>query len=314
MKKYIIVGSTGQFGVYLTKYLLTKKKYSIIITSRSIKKLKKFSLKSNKIKKIQLKNFSKINIKRFLSFNKPDKIFFFASQSSVKTSFSKINETFKSNYLICKNFVESIKELKIDCKFINASSSEMYGNHKGKIKPNSKVKPLSPYGKAKLMSFNLVKNYRIKYNLKLYNAVIFNTESIIRDKKFLIPKICEAAIKAYKNKKKTKFGNLNVSREWNWCEEQVKYIYLFSKKKPQDFILSNGKKYSAFQMLDFAFKYFNLDYKKFILYSKSYYRKKDIKSNGSNYKSCLKRNNITRKSMIYGKKIISEIIKHQLNN
>ena len=314
MKKYIIVGSTGQFGVCLTKYLLTKKKYSIIITSRSNKKLKKFSLKSNKITKIQLKNFSKININKFLSYNKPDKIFFFASQSSVKTSFNKKSETFKSNYEICKNFIESIKDLNLDCKFINASSSEMYGNHKGKIKPNSKLKPVSPYGKAKLMSFNLVKNYRNKYNLKLYNAIIFNTESIIRDKKFLIPKICLAAIEAYKNKKKTEFGNLNVTREWNWCEEQVKYIYLFSKKKPQDFILSNGKKYSAFQMLNFAFKYFNLDYKKFILSSKSYYRKKDIKSNSSDYKSCLIRNNILRKSKIYGEKIISKIIEHQLNN
>ena len=67
-------------------------------------------------------------------------------------------------------------------------------------------------------------------------------------------------------------------------------------------------------MLNFAFKYFNLDYKKFILSSKSYYRKKDIKSNSSDYKSCLIRNNILRKSKIYGEKIISKIIEHQLNN
>ena len=44
--------------------------------------------------------------------------------------------------------------------------------------------------------------------------------------------------------------------KWNWCEEQVRYLTYFIKKKPQDFILSNGKPYTAKKMLNFAFKYF----------------------------------------------------------
>ena len=47
------------------------------------------------------------------------------------------------------------------------------------------------------------------------------------------------------------------------------------KKNPQDFILSNGKSFSASQMLKFAFEYFKLDYKKFILLDKKFIRKAD---------------------------------------
>ncbi len=312
MSKCIIIGSTGQFGFYLTKYLISKKNNTIIITSRSNSKLRNFHLKSRKIKKLKFSNFSKHKIKDILLSNKPNKIFFFTGQSSVKKSFNNQKETFKSNYLICKNFIESIKELNIDCKFINATSSDMFGNNKNKIKPNSKLKPLSPYGLAKSMSFNLIKTYREKYKLKLYNAIIFNTESVLRDKEFFIPKICLAAIRAYKYRKKTKFGNLNISREWNWCEEQVKYMYLFSNKHPQDFILSNGKNYTGSQMANFAFRYFNLDYKKFTLLSKIHYRKKDIKNNKSDFNISLKKNNLTRRPKIYGKKIIEKIIEHYM--
>ena len=33
------------------------------------------------------------------------------------------------------------------------------------------MKPVSPYGKAKLLSFNITKNYRQQFNLKSYNAL-----------------------------------------------------------------------------------------------------------------------------------------------
>ena len=54
------------------------------------------------------------------------------------------------NYYILKN--------KINCRFLNASSCEIYGNNKGKIKLNSPKKPISPYGFAKLKSFEITFN------------------------------------------------------------------------------------------------------------------------------------------------------------
>ncbi len=307
-KKYnsIIIGGTGQFGIILSKQI-NKKKEKVIITSRSINKKKLNKLSTI----IRLDIYDKKKISNLIKYYKPKNIFYFAGQSSPKISFIKKLETMKSNYLGCKNFLEVIHNENINVKFIHAASSEMYGNIKGKISSNTKKLPVNPYGQAKLKAFNLTKFYRENYNVRAYNAIIFNTESLLREKFFLIPKICLSAINAKKFNTKTKFGNLDIQREWNWCEDQCKIILKIINKKPQDFILSNGKLFSARQMLKFAFDYFNLNYKKFIIEnSKKFLRPIEIKLKKSNYLETLKKNNIKKINYIYGKEIINKLIKH----
>ena len=307
----ILVGGTGQFGISLSKELF-KRKTKIVITTRSIKKAKKkFGKSKFNYEKLNVLNIKQI--KKLLIKYKPEKIFYLAGQSSPGKSFSTKKETYLSNFAGCKNFLEVLKKYKIPSKFINFSSCEIYGDYKRKINIESKKKPISPYGLAKLKAHNETKKYRKKYNLKSYNAIIFNTESIYRPKDYLIPKICIAAIKAKKNNVKTKFGNTKIIREWNWCEEQCKYLLKFIEKKPQDFILSNGKLFSAYEMLTFAFEYFKLDYKKYILLDKKFIRKADSSIKKSNFLSCQRRNKIKRIDKIYGKKIIYKIIQHYLN-
>mgnify|MGYP001162486154 CR=1 FL=1 len=309
----IIAGGSGQFGVYLSRFLL-KKGYRVIITTRNVKLAKKKIPFSNKNLILTKLNVLKKNeIKKVIFNYAPKIIFYFASQSSPKISFTKKRITLNSNFVGCRNFLEIIQKERVGCKFVNASSSEIFSETKKKINLKSKKKPISPYGKAKLMSFNETKYFREKKKIKAYNAIIFNTESFLRKRDYLIPKICIAAINAYKFKTKTAFGNMNVSREWNWCDEQVKYLTYFVQNKPQDFILSNGKPYTAKKMLQFAFGYFKLDYKKFVTYQKNFYRKKDFLIKKSDYTTCLKRNSMNRKSKIYGKKLIHVLIKYYLN-
>ena len=317
MKKLtaIIVGGTGQFGIITAKFLL-RKNYNIIITSRSPSQSKRKHFKKNKnLSFYKLDVLNEKKIQNLLIKLKPNVIFYYAAQSSVAKSFFKKKETYRSIFTGCKNFLKIINNTKLNCKFVNAASSEIYGKIKKKINIDNKKKPISPYGYSKLKSFEITKLYRKKYNLSAYNAVIFNTESIFRDKSYLIPKICYAAINAKKYSKTTEFGNINISREWNWCDEQVEYLLKFLKKKPQDFILSNGKSYSAVQMLRFAFNYFKLDYKNYILLNnKKYLRNNEITDNKSNYKNCLKRNKIKRINKIFGEKIIKKLIKYYYKN
>ena len=308
----IIVGGTGQFGVITSEFLL-KKSYKVIITTRSINKKKKSFKKHSNLKLYKLDIYNKIKINKLLYKYKPSLVFYFAGQSSPAKSFLYKKETYKSNVLGCKNFLDVILKNNYNCKFVNASSCEMYGKINNKIKVSSIKKPINPYGLSKLKSFEITKKYRETHNIKTYNAIIFNTESFFREKSYLIPKICLAAIYAKKYNLKTEFGNLKISREWNWCPEQVKYLLEFIKKKPQDFILSNGKNYSALQMLRFAFKYFNLNYKNYILINKKkFFRKKDMLQKKSDWKSCLIKNKINRKVLIYGNQLTTKLIEHYL--
>ncbi len=308
----IIVGGTGQFGLTIAKLLL-KKKFNIIITTRSLKKQKKIIKQYKKVKFLKLNIYNKNEIGKILNKFEPKIIFYFAGQSSPKKSFTHKKETLKSNVIGCKNILEIIKKNKIQCKFLNATSSEMFGKIRGRIKLTSLKKPCNPYGIAKLKSFLITRKYRNDYGIKAFNAVIFNTESLLRNKDFLIPKICIAAISAKKSQKKTAFGDIDIIREWNWCEEQSKFLLKFLQKKPQDFILSNGKYYSARQMIKYAFDYLNLDYRKYIFLDKNFFRKNEVKSKISDYQECLKRNKIKRNSKIFGKKIIRIMIKNYLS-
>ena len=315
MKKKIsiIVGGSGQFGVTLSR-LLIKKKHKVIVTTRNINRAKKkinIINKNLKIVKLDVLKIDQIN--KILSKFKPNFIFYFAGQSSPGLSFKTVKETYLSNFVGCKNFLELIRIKKLNCKFLNSSSSEIFAKTNKKINIYSRKKPISPYGKSKLLSLNITKKYREKYKIKSYNAIIFNTESYLRNKNYLIPKICLAAIRAYKNDLKTNFGNLNVSREWNWCEEQVKNILKFLTKKPQDFILSNQKLFTAKDMLNFAFSYFHLDYKNYVVKSRNYLRPDDFKIKKSNAIKSFKSNKITHNYLIYGKKIIIRLIKFYLH-
>jgi len=101
-------------------------------------------------------------------------------------SFAKKEQTMKSNYVGCKNVLKIIFENNMNTKFYNASSSEMYGHVKGKITLKTKKNPLNPYGLSKKKSFELVKKYRERFDLDASNLILFNTESHLRDKNFLM--------------------------------------------------------------------------------------------------------------------------------
>jgi GDPmannose 4,6-dehydratase len=303
----MIIGGTGQFGITL-KNQLNKKNKRVIITSR----FKKSIIKKKQFEIVVLDILNKEKISKIIKKYKPQNIFYFAGQSSPSISFIKKNETLRSNYTGCKNVLESIYKIDKNISFFYAASSEIYGKINGKISLKSKRYPVNPYGISKLKGLNITKLYREKYELKAYNAIIFNTESILRDKSFFIPKICIAAINAYKYDLKTAFGNLDIKREWNWCDDQCELLIKFLNKKPQDFIISNGKCLSAKKMLKFAFDYFNLDYKKYIFSDKKFLRPVDVKIKTSKYKESLIKNKIIKKNFTYGKKMINLMIKNYL--
>ena len=313
MKTILVSGCCGFIGQNLVSKLL--KDYNII-------GIDNFSSSSRaNLKKLQeFENFKFIEaniINPFIIKDKVDYIFNLACPASPPKYQSDPIFTLETNFIGTHNLLKIAKENK--SIFIQASTSEIYGDPK--IHPQvesyrgnvNTIGKRSCYDEGKRIAETLCYEYREKYNLKSYNAVIFNTESIYRPKNYLIPKICMAAINAKKNNLKTKFGNIKIGREWNWCEEQCKYLLKFIQKKPQDFILSNGKFFSANQMLKFAFEYFKLDYKKFILLDKKFIRKADSNIKKSNFLSCQRKNKIKRIDKIYGKKIIYKIIKHYLN-
>jgi GDPmannose 4,6-dehydratase len=315
LKIALIIGGTGQIGVYLANQLL-KKKYKVFISSRKITNHKKNKFKIiniyKKVNFIKLNLYKKEEILKLIKKVKPETIYYLAGQSNVDKSFINPKETIDSNFYGCKNVLESLEEIKFSGKFLNVASSEIFGNQKGFKSLNKKLKPVSPYGKAKLKSFNLTKNFRKKFNLKTYNAILFNCDSILRPKNFVIPKICLSAIRASRGyKEKVKFGDLSVVRDWGWVEEYVECIYKITQKKPDDIIIATGKYFKLKDLIQYAYAFFNLNWKDYIIQTNKLKRPQEMKEVKVNTKQT--QNKIGWKAKTNGKEVILKLIKYYLN-
>jgi GDPmannose 4,6-dehydratase len=314
LKIALIIGGTGQIGVYLAKHLL-KKDYKVFISTRKITNHKKNKFKiiniCKKIKFIKLNLYKKKEVLNLIKKIKPNSIYYLAGQSNVYKSFKNPKETIISNFNGCKNVLEVLKEIKFSGKFLNVVSSEIFGNQKGFKSLNKKLNPVSPYGKAKLKSFNLTKKFRKKFKLKTYNAILFNCDSILRPKNFVIPKICLSAIRAFDGyKEKIKFGDLNVIRDWGWVEEYVEAIYKITQKKPDDIIIASGKYFKLKDLIKYAYKFFNLNWEDYIIQTNKLKRPQEIREVKVNTKQTHRK--IGWKAKTDGKKVILKLIKYYL--
>jgi len=315
LKVALIIGGTGQIGVYLANQLL-KRKYKVFISSRKITNHKKNKFKIiniyKKVNFIKLNLYKKEEILKLIKKVKPETIYYLAGQSNVDKSFINPKETIDSNFYGCKNVLESLEEIKFSGKFLNVASSEIFGNQKGFKSLNKKLKPVSPYGKAKLKSFNLTRNFRKKFNLKTYNAILFNCDSILRPKNFVIPKICLSAIRAFRGyKEKVKFGDISVVRDWGWVEEYVECIYKITQKKPDDIIIATGKYFKLKDLIQYAYAFFDLNWKDYIIQTNKLKRPQEMKEVKVNTKQT--QNKIGWKAKTNGKEVILKLIKYYLN-
>ena len=199
-KKINLIIGSGVLGAYLAAELL-KKKEKVITTTRIIKKKIRnydyLKIKKNvKFEKLDVND--KVSIKKIIKKYNPDKIFYFAGQSSLTKSLKDKRETLLSHFNGSKNFINVIKEEKLKTKFFKANSGYIFSPNKGNINLNCKFSSnTNPYILAQQKTFKLIQKYR-KLGLNLINLVFMQVESPLRDNDFFIKKVCLGA----KNKKK----------------------------------------------------------------------------------------------------------------
>ena len=307
-KVNLIIGS-GVLGAYLSADLI-KKKEKVIVTTRYIrKKMHNYNYlniqKRVKFEKLDIKN--KNLIQKIINKYKPEKIFYFAGQSSLTKSIKKQKETFQSHYNGTKNFLDVLKEKNLKIRFFKANSGYIFTPNKGKIDLNCKFSSnKNPYIKAQKETFKLLKKYR-KFGLNLSNLVFMQVESPLRPKDFFIKKVCLGA----KKKRKIIVGNLNTFRDYSWVTDVVKAISLTSNLTAKDYIISAGTKLSGQKIIETAYKLNGLNYKKYYSVNKKFFRKKENKflsSSKQNITFLKKKYNF--KFKIFGKKLINEMYKN----
>ena len=307
-KKINLIIGSGVLGAYLSSYLLNKKE-KVVVTTRSIRrKIQNYDYlkiqKKVKFEKLDIKN--KSSIQKIIDKYKPNKIFYFAGQSSLTKSLISQKKTFESHFIGTKNFLDILKDKNLKIKFFKANSGYIFSPDNGHIDLKCKFSTNNnPYIKAQKETFKLLKKYR-KFGLNLSNLIFMQVESPLRPDDFFIKKVCIGA----KNKEKIKVGNINTFRDYSWITEVAKAIFLTSKLSSKDYIISSGKKISGKQILKEAYKLNKLNFKDYYSINKKFCRNKENKILiGSNKNILYLKRNFNFEFKIFGNTLIGKMYK-----
>ena len=273
IRKAFITGITGQDGSYLAEYLLNKN-YQVHGLIRRValeSKTHRYWRLKDILNKIVLHSGSLesyASIVKIVQKIKPDEVYHLGAQSYIDYAFKDEFSTLNTNINGTHFLLAAIRDFSPKSKFYFAGSSEMFGKVQ-EIPQSEKTifYPRSNYGISKVTGFDLTRNYREAYKLYCCSGILFNHESPRRGFEFVTRKISHAVAKIkFGLQKKIELGNLNAKRDWGHAKDYVEAMWLMLQNKdPEDFVIGTGKQYSVRQFAELAFRYVDLDYKKFVV-------------------------------------------------
>ena len=281
----LITGINGQDGSYLSEFLLSKG-YVVHGT------LKRNSVSENQTSRLD-SVYDKVilhyadmidlsSLTRVIQEVKPDEIYNLAAQSHVRISFDQPLYTANVTGIGTLNLLEAVKLINPKIKIYQASSSEMFGNNiddDGFQRETTHMNPVSPYGCAKVFSYNISRNYRNSYNMFISNGILFNHESPRRGTNFVTNKVCKEAVKIKLGlSNELKLGNLDATRDWGHAKDYVEAMWLILQQdKPDDFVCSTGVSHSVKELCDYVFTKIGLNYSDYVKIDDKFLRPEELK-------------------------------------
>jgi len=280
----LITGINGQDGSYLSEFLLDKG-YEVHGT------LKRNSVSENQTSRlndtydrIKLHYADLTDLSSLISVIQkvnPDEIYNLAAQSHVRISFDQPLYTANVTGIGTLNMLEAVKLIKPNTKIYQASSSEMFGNsidEDGFQRETTSMNPVSPYGCAKVFSYNICRNYRNSYGMFISNGILFNHESPRRGTNFVTNKVCKEAVKIKLGlSNELKLGNLDATRDWGHAKDYVKVMWeILQLDKPDDFVCATGISHSVQDLCEYVFGKLDLDWELYVKQDEKFLRPEEL--------------------------------------
>ena len=259
-KRAFITGVNGQDGAYLARFLLDDG-YEVhgMVRRASMQRNDRIADIARHIHLHYGDMTDAGNLLRLIKNVAPQEVYNLAAQSHVQVSFDTPEYTANVDALGTLRLLEAIRilDMQDDCRFYQASSSELFGNsHAAVQNEQTPFAPASPYAAAKLYAYWLVRNYREAYGLYASNGILFNHESPLRGEEFVSQKIaCAAAAVKRGEDAVLMLGNLDSRRDWGHAKDYVRGMWLMLQQdKPDDYVLATGRAETVRWFVEKAFE------------------------------------------------------------
>jgi GDPmannose 4,6-dehydratase len=271
-KKALITGITGQDGSYLAEHLLSLgyEVHGLVRRVALEDPERRFTRISHLLDQVTLHAASLESYPSVFSVVSRvafDECYHLAAQSFVAESFADGFSTMSTNINGTHYVLAALRELRPDCRFYFAGSSEMFGKvREVPQRETTPFHPRSPYGISKVAGFELTRNYREAYGMFCSSGILFNHEGPRRGFEFVTRKITSTVAKIKSGlADELRLGNLDAKRDWGHAKDYVRAMHLMLQQgEPDDYVVATGETHSVGEFCELAFAEAGLDYREYV--------------------------------------------------
>jgi GDPmannose 4,6-dehydratase len=283
-KKALITGITGQDGSYLAEHLLSLgyevhglvRRVALEDPGRRFTRISHL-LDSIKLHPASLESYP--SLFHVISRNDFNECYHLAAQSFVAESFADGFSTMNTNINGTHYMLAALRELRPNCRFYFAGSSEMFGQVAEMPQTEiTRFHPRSPYGISKVAGFELTRNYREAYGMFCASGILFNHEGPRRGHEFVTRKITSTVARIKHGlAQELRLGNLDARRDWGHAKDYVRAMHLMLQQaEADDYVVATGKTHTVREFCALAFAEAGLDWQAFVIQDERFYRPAEV--------------------------------------
>ena len=280
MPRALITGITGQDGSYLAEFLLDKG-YDVagMVRRSSTVNYERIAHIQDRVSFVNGDLLDQFSLIEAVGSFEPDEVYNLAAQSFVQTSFTQPVLTGETTALGVTRLLDAVRTTSPDCRFYQASSSEMFG--KVIEVPQTEATPFhprSPYGVAKVYAHWITVNYRESYGMHASSGILFNHESPRRGHEFVTRKITNTVAQiALGHATELRLGNLEAKRDWGFAGDYVEAMWLMTQQdEPDDYVVCTGETHSVREFCQLAFATVGLNWEDYVVIDPAFFRPAEV--------------------------------------
>lgn len=312
-KNALILGGSGQDGAFLAQEYL-KLGFGVFSVSRSA---------TSRMEALGVKQFVKnfledTDITAILKESQPELVANLASASSVAFCESNPEISKKINLDAVLQLSHSVENYAAEkekiIKFIQASSSEMFGEGDQSCTETTLMNPVTIYGKHKHDAHEFIVNRNAK-NIEYKSVILFNHESEYRTENFVSRKVARSAAEVKTFGKTTiQFGNLESKRDWGFAGDYMNALALISDQGESNcYVVASGKTYSIKEMLTAAFAHIGEpQFKKYVSVNSELFRTTETPPKVGIAEKC--RNELNWQPSLSFEQLVARLVNYQIQD
>lgn len=270
----LILGGSGQDGAFLAESLLEAGSEVTSLSSKLSKRIERLG-----VAQIQREISPNLGIYDILKEIKPDIVVNLISLSSVAYCEENHAASLAINSELVIKLSQEIKDYSENStssvKFVQASSSEMFGIGNQFCDEETRLNPVTTYGRHKRDAHEYLMN-SFGGGVSNISVILFNHESEFRPANFVSAKVARAAAEVAVNGfTEIEFGNLESKRDWGYAGDYMRAVTDISLNgMHRCYVIASGELHSIREMIETAFQYVDIkDFENYIKVNDKYLRK-----------------------------------------